>query len=164
MPWFHLGPAGDTFAGALGVAAATLVVGGSILLRWQRNRQQYLLAKIALEKGITDLAPIGPPEWVRSMRHGVMTLVLGLSLMLAGSGGAYWAHGALEQGPPEPATRPTAGEKPGPNPRMEAYHRAMGIHTASLTAIGCGAILGLLGLTRTALARSERRWSTRTQK
>src|SRR5689334_8768765 len=78
------GPAGEAFAAAAGVTAALLLLGGPMLLRFQRQRQQFLLAKGGLERGLTPVSN-DPPVWLQSMRTGVMTLTLGVSLFVAGA-------------------------------------------------------------------------------
>lgn len=98
MP-FHFGPAGDLFAGAFGVAAAVLLIGGAFLLRWQRNRQQFVLAKTALDAGVTRFAS-GPPTWLMSMRQGLTTLTLGVSLLVLGG----MAYGLTRNAPLPPVT------------------------------------------------------------
>src|SRR5665213_2284921 len=46
----------------------------------------------ALERGVTSL-PGGPPLWLISLRQGVMMLVLGAGLVLAGGGIHHVARG-----------------------------------------------------------------------
>lgn len=81
---FLPGPAGDAAAMGFGIAAAVLIVGGSIFLRWQRNRQRFTLMRLAMERGTTAV-PGGPPFWVLSLRQGLLTLTLGIGLLAAGA-------------------------------------------------------------------------------
>lgn len=78
------GPPTDAFAGGFGIAAAIILVGGAILLRWQRTRLQFALMQTALEKGISQL-PGSVPPWLLSLRHGVTILVLGIALGVVGA-------------------------------------------------------------------------------
>jgi len=80
---FPMGAAPEAFAAAFGAASAILLVGGYILLRWQRDRQQFLLMHKAMERGINALAG-GPPFWVVSLRQGLMILTLGVGLLVVG--------------------------------------------------------------------------------
>jgi hypothetical protein len=80
---FPIGAAPEAFAAAFGAAAAILLVGGYVLLRWQRDRQQFLLMHKAMERGINALAG-GPPFWVVSLRQGLMILTLGVGLVVVG--------------------------------------------------------------------------------
>jgi len=162
---------------SFGVTGAILIVGGYVLLQWQRNRYRFQLAKEALERGISE-SPSGPPYWVLSLRQGLMILVLGLGLLLAG--GALYGL-AVGIPPPEsfqtqsttvaPATEATGPSpveakgkapkpKPPPNPTLERWHRAQDQQTIGLATVGCGLVLTLLGAVRTAFARVERRHSS----
>jgi hypothetical protein len=69
--------------GSFGVAGAVVLVGGWILLRFYRDRQQFHLMQTALEKGITAL-PGGVPGWVISLRQGVLAFVLGAGVAVSG--------------------------------------------------------------------------------
>ncbi|HVS70635.1 MAG TPA: hypothetical protein VHQ47_05205 [Phycisphaerae bacterium] len=97
FPW-------DIAAGAFGIAAAIIIAGGAILLRFQRDRYQFRLLHAALDKGITTL-PGSIPPWLLSLRQGVLTLVLGIGLVGAGIGLHAAARHISEA--PQPATRPT---------------------------------------------------------
>ena len=74
----------DIAVGSFGVAAAVLLVGGSVLIRWQRNRQQFLLMQTALLQGLRQF-PAGLPPWVATLRQGITTLALGLGLIVVGA-------------------------------------------------------------------------------
>jgi hypothetical protein len=178
MPWFgHPVPHGtpvDYFAGALGATAALLLVGGAILLRWQRNRQQFILMQSALEKGITSF-PGQPPFWLLSLRQGITTITLGIALIIVGSGAWAIGHGveqptaALANEPPPPPPAQPEGPPEGPpeehrpppprNPIIEKWQRAQMEQTLGQVAMGCGVILLLLGIARTGFARTERRYA-----
>src|SRR5689334_19582298 len=69
--------------GSFGVAAAFLLVGGWVLIRFQRDRQQFKLMQVALERGITTLPGL-VPGWVMSLRQGVLALVLGIGVGIGG--------------------------------------------------------------------------------
>ncbi len=45
----------DAFAGGFGAAAAIVLIGGGVLLRWQRNRLQFALMQTAIERGVTPM-------------------------------------------------------------------------------------------------------------
>ena len=98
----------ESALGVLAVLVALLLVGGSVVLRWQRNRQQFLLMQTALKEGLQRF-PAGPPFWLLSLRQGVMTLTIGVGLL--GVGTAAWM---LAQGV-EPPTQAQlqAGGGPG---------------------------------------------------
>ncbi|NNM85098.1 MAG: hypothetical protein HKL96_04985 [Phycisphaerales bacterium] len=74
---------GSAFGFGLGITAAILIVGGYLVLRWQRDRQQYLLVQAAIERGLSHL-PVAMPLWLASMRQGAMVLALGIGLIIAG--------------------------------------------------------------------------------
>ncbi len=84
MQIYPMAEIADSLAVGFGVAAAVLLVGGSLLLRWQRARLRFALAKIALEKG-TPLFPGAPPLWLMSLRQGIMLIALGIGLMAIGA-------------------------------------------------------------------------------
>lgn len=184
MPLFHLGPAGDAFAGVFGGTAAVLLLGGPLLLRWQRNRQQFLLAQAALAQGVTRF-PKGPPFWLMSLRQGITTLTLGLALLVIG-GVASWltwsatlpaitatsqsltvttqpSQIASPSGLPaqeiEPVGRgPARLGPPAPNPQREEWHRIKSINSLGLMALATSFVLTLLGIVRIAFAGTERRY------
>ncbi len=121
----------DIFAGALGVAAAALLVGGWFLLRWQQGRHQFQITKALIDRGITRLSG-GPPFWLLSMRSGLSVLVLGLGL--TGVGAAPWWLGSRVEMPavasspppqqipsdvPPDRGRPDRRTEPRPGPREE---------------------------------------------
>jgi hypothetical protein len=174
MPFLPLGPAGDTFAGALGVTMAAVLVGGPLALRWQRNRHHFILAQAALAKGITRF-PKGPPFWLLSLRQGITALTLGVGLLIVGSVacGLTWRIDppAVATGPmattspagvafaPEtPPPRPGHDAPPGPNLAVEEWHRLQEINSLGLMMVGSGFILSLLGVMRIAFAATERRY------
>jgi hypothetical protein len=120
---------------SLGVAAVLLVIGG-ILLRWQQDRQRFVLMQTALEKGITQF-PNAPPFWLVSLRQGLTMLALGAALILVGAGafvvgrqvptptvatsvrdGALPENGPRDNGPP-PRQRPPRPDDDGPPGRFE---------------------------------------------
>ncbi len=70
--------------GSFGVAAAVLLVGGWVVLRFYRDRQQFALMQAALERGIAHM-PGAVPGWLISYRQGVLALVVGLGLVVAGA-------------------------------------------------------------------------------
>ena len=157
------GPAGDTALAVAAVAAVLLLFGGPIFLRAQRQRQQYELARLAVEKGTAQL-PLDTPAWLQSMRAGVLTLTLGVALLLAGgvalglSSGATEPAAATQSAPPVrqfdlPGMRP-----PPPSPIDERWHEARAERHIGLTALACGGILSMLGAARLGFARVERRF------
>src|SRR5476649_1551698 len=80
-----MGPIGPAFAAGFGALAAIVLIGGAVLLRWQRTRLQFALMQAALEKGTTPLLG-NAPLWLLSFRQGTMILVLGVGLFLVGGG------------------------------------------------------------------------------
>lgn len=162
-----LGTPVDIFAGSLGATAALLLIGGTLFLRGQRNRQQFILMQTALEKGITSF-PGQAPFWLVSLRQGVITITLGIALIIVGAGA--WGVGstvekptaALASEPPPPPPPPLDGPERRPPPRnpiIEQWLRAQMEETLGQIAIGCGIILLFLGTARTGFARTERRYA-----
>jgi|GEM_PF-1311115 len=168
----------NAFAAGFGVTAAILAIGGIILLRWQRNRNELSLLRAAMEKGVSVLPP-GPPLWLLSLRQGVMILALGVGLCAVGAVG--WAIAARVPPPASPTTVPAAATEPvgpimqlpgrdeQPRPRpvpreareaREAWERAVRQQTLCMALVGGGGILVLLGVVRTGFARVERRHTT----
>jgi hypothetical protein len=181
-----LGTPVDVFAGALGGTAAVLLIGGAIFLRGQRNRQQFALMQTALEKGFTAF-PGQPPFWLLSLRQGITTIALGVALIIVGTGAWVIGHSverpdaaiASEPKPPPPPRLEGPGDGDGPpegrqgppmlggpegrrppqrNPLIEQWQRAQMEETVGQIALGCGVVLLLLGGTRTAFAKTERRY------
>ena len=168
-----------TFMAGFGVAAAAMLVGGMIVLRFQRNRQEFILLKTALERGITQL-PQGQPFWLISFRQGVMTFTLGAGLL--GIGSAAWVMARSVPVPPAepapvvtPATLPAAVEKDGRdraergvkirleqrsfNPGREQWEQARRQLAAGKAMTGAGIVLLLLGVVRMGFARVEKEQS-----
>ncbi len=71
-------------AGSFGVTAAVLLVLGWVALRYHRDRRQFQLMQAALEKGVTNI-PGAVPGWLISLRQGVLSLVLGIGVVVAGA-------------------------------------------------------------------------------
>ncbi len=90
MPW-------EIAIAAFGITAAILLIGGAILLRYQRDRQHFLLMKAALDKGINSF-PGMVPGWLISLRIGALCLILGLGLM--GGGIAFYNAASFIDEPP----------------------------------------------------------------
>jgi hypothetical protein len=117
MPW-------DTAVAAFAVTAAALLVGGGIVLRYQRDRYHFLLTQAALEKGITSFGDAVPP-WLVSLRIGALALVLGIGLI--GAGVAFYRTARWIEEPaigrqpsprdatPSPAAAPAADRAPAAN-------------------------------------------------
>jgi hypothetical protein len=95
-----LATVGEVFFGILGGALALLIIGGGLLLMWQRMRLGHRLMQSAIERGITSFPGV-PPVWLISMRQGVTTLALGVAL--AGFGAVVF--GAADR-VPMPANGP----------------------------------------------------------
>jgi hypothetical protein len=173
----------EVAAGSFGVAAALLLVGGSILLRYQRDRHHFILTQAALEKGLTAL-PNGLPVWVVSLRQGILVMVLGIGLLAAGAGTCILA--TTLPGPPAAATRPvrlppgydnvTAQPQPAParpdgpagpppegphfmpNPEMDHWQRMQNIQLGGVVTLAVGGIVFLLGLVRILFAGAEKKY------
>ena len=110
-----LANAWEVASGSFGIAAAVLLVGGAILLRYQRDRHHFLLAKAALEKGVA-LMPNGLPAWMASMRQGILAAVLGIGLLASGGALGVASHmlpetpsATMEPNMPPPGNEPRAG-------------------------------------------------------
>lgn len=163
---------------SFGVVSAILVVGGYVLLQWQRNSYRFQLSKAALERGLTD-APGGPPYWLTSLRQGIMMLALGIGLLAAGGAG----YGLASNVTPPPvseiqstaiapaaeeatgdagkrAAKPPRPRPPHENPALRRWERAQQQQTVGLAAMGCGLVVTLLGAVRTGFARAERKYSS----
>ena len=80
----EIGMITDAFAAGFGATAAVALIGGAVLLRWQRNRLQFNLMQTAIERGVPPLQG-APPLWLVSLRQGVMILVLGIGLTVIGA-------------------------------------------------------------------------------
>jgi hypothetical protein len=113
----------DSLAVGFGVAAAILLVGGSLLLRWQRARLRFALAKIALEKGM-PLFPGAPPLWLMSLRQGILLIALGIGLLAIGAFAVADAKKVPD--PPESLmnkVQPMPGPMPGEGPMFRGPGR-----------------------------------------
>ena len=179
MPILHLGPAGDAFAGAFGGVAALLLLGGPMLLRWQRNRQQFVLAQAALAQGVTQF-PKGPPFWLMSLRQGIMAFTVGAALLIIGAIATWMTSGLvvppvsatptvvvkpIDAPPPVASTRaiaepaapvPAHAGGPLPNPALDEWRRLKTINSLGLMSLAAGFLLALLGSVRIVFARTER--------
>lgn len=129
--------AAPAFFGGLGVAAAILLVGGWVLLQWQRQRHRFELMRLALERGSPLTA--GIPLWLVSLRQGVVILTLGVGLLIAGAVARGMVRGvqpppvssvrnemrpdAPPPQPPPPPSEQQDGENPGPPPRPDGPAR-----------------------------------------
>jgi hypothetical protein len=165
-----LASAWDDFAVGFGVAAAVLVIGGIILLRWQRNRQSHELMKKAIEQGLTDDTPAHSP-WQAAFRQSLMMLALGTALILLG-GGAWLLASRQGDLSDLPTTQPVEELLSGPKPRdergrltsegrvytqaRERLRHARTLQTASFMLTGTGVIFLMLGGVRMLIARAER--------
>jgi hypothetical protein len=165
---------------------ALLLIGGAVLLRWQRTRLQFSLMQSALERGTSPLLG-GIPLWLLSFRQGTMILVLGAGLFLIGGGMRQASENVpmptvaeMAQMPPRPE-RPEMADRdrrPGPPmrggdehrpglppprhdepPAVELWHRAQDQHAVGTLALASGFILVLLGLVRVIFSFAERKYS-----
>jgi hypothetical protein len=172
MHGFILATMGEAFMGGLGVAAAILLVGGWVLLQWQRQRHRFDLIRSSLERG-TPL-PQGTPLWLISLRQGLLTLTLGVGLLIVGAAARAMVSGvamppasvfaAAVQAAPAPPPPPESDRfeprrPPPPNPVVEQWHQAQAQRAVGQIAMGCGVILVLLGAVRAGLASTERRYA-----
>ncbi len=167
MPQPILAAAMEAFAAGIAIAVAIVVV-GTLGLKWYRVRQEFLLMRIAMEKGLTPMPPV-LPQWLISLRQGLMIVALGASLAVFG--GVGWnlatkvpmpASVAVEEPPPPPEPRNEPGPpKPPPHPHdpaFDAWQRAQAQTAICMAMVGGGGILMLLGLVRIALVPAERRF------
>src|SRR5437867_1421326 len=72
----------EALAAGFGIAAGAVVLGIGIF-RWYRMRQEFILTKLALEKGITQFPPT-QPQWLVSLRQGLLIVALGAGLIVLG--------------------------------------------------------------------------------
>lgn len=118
----HILAAGrEALAAGFAIAVAMAVL-GTFLSRWYRMRQEYLLLRLAMEKGITPPSNPTLPQWLISLRQGVLIVTLGLALAIIG--GIGWRLGMRAQqsqlpnrGIPNATTLPEPTEAPPPPPR-----------------------------------------------
>lgn len=189
MPLPMLGAAMHTAATGLAIAAGAFIA-GTMLLRWYRMRQEFLLLRLALEKGIAPLPP-SQPQWLISLRQGVMILTLGVGIALAGAIGWKLASDVdrpvvssamtipdSEILPPEPPVAEPPGPGRGgaregrprppaprpPDPAFDEWRRAQDQLSACMAMTAGGVILILLGIARLAFVPAERRFSDQIEK
>src|SRR5438874_2667035 len=74
---------GEAMAAGFGIAVGAVVL-GTFVLRWYRMRHEFILTKLALEKGVTLFVPT-QPSWLASLRQGVLILALGATLIVLGA-------------------------------------------------------------------------------
>jgi len=161
------------------ITAAALIVGGGILLRYQRDRHHFLLMKAAIEKGITAF-PGATPGWLISLRVGTLSLVMGIGLLVVGiflhihtsdvvvTGGANTPlppgyvspeNGVRRPPPAAPANGPQSdAPPPPPSPEMERQHRIENQELVGKVAFCAGIILMMLGTVRILFSRLERKY------
>lgn len=151
--------------GCFGVAAAILLIGGSVMLRAQQNRHRFELAKKSLETG--HPLPPAEPLWKGLHRQAQSILAVGLGLLIVGS--VAWISGTGVERPAQmefatPATKELSNpfgppRPPKPTPEAELWQRAQMRQAIGQSAMGCGVILTLLGLSRRSAAKTERQSS-----
>jgi hypothetical protein len=107
VAWMPLATVPEAFAGGFGAAAAIVLIGGGVLLRWQRNRLQFNLMQSAIERGVTAPLPGAAPLWLLSLRQGVSILMLGVGLLIAGY--VTWTAAKGVPMPTGPTTQAVAG-------------------------------------------------------
>jgi hypothetical protein len=105
----------EALAAGFGTAVA-LVVLGTFLLRWYRMRQEFALMKVALEKGMTPQFMPTQPQWLISLRQGVMIIALGVGLTVIGAIG--WNIASKVQRPG--AGAPGLADAPVPSAAIDA--------------------------------------------
>jgi hypothetical protein len=76
------------------VAALGIIAGAFI--SWQRDRERFILARMAIEKGL-GAVPGMPAPWIRSLRSALSILIVGIGLMIVG--GAAWGLARGGQSP-----------------------------------------------------------------
>lgn len=164
--------------GSFGIVAAVVLLGGSVFLRAQQNRYRFELAKKSLETGVP--LPLPEPTWKGLHRQAQSILAVGIGLLIVGA--VAWGSGANVERPaevrmqattaPAPAPAPPPGYRddgpgdvlgrgtpPPPPPRpsldVEQWQHAQVRIAIGQTAMGCGVILTLLGLSRRSAAKTE---------
>jgi hypothetical protein len=155
---------------AFGITAALIIAGGWVFLQYRRDQLHYKVVTLALDRGLQAL-PGSVPAWIRSLRQGILILLLGVGLLGAGIvfyAAAGWvdempANPRVEV-PPTPAGAPTtAGASMPPHPappppNLPRWERMERLKLIGLVAMCTGGILILLGIARIAFARIERRY------
>lgn len=175
----------ETVAAGVSIAGAAIIV-GILLLRWYRVRQEFLLLKFSLEKGVPLLVPT-QPQWLVSLRQGLLIATLGTGMVIVGAVG--WTLAAdVPQPPAERLTNPTtqlaepepppppppgrgrgpeAREEPHPrppappprDPAFMKWERAQTQTAVCMSIVGGGVLLILLGGVRIAFVPAERRFA-----
>ena len=158
---------------AFGVAAAFIIAGGWVFLQYRRDQLHYKVVTLALDRGLQAL-PGSLPPWMRSLRQGILILLLGVGVMASGIlfreearvVSDIPANAQVEVPPPPPgypsvvaATTPPHPVPPSNLPRWERIER---LNLIGLVAICTGGILILLGIARVSFARIERRYLNET--
>ena len=87
-----LATAMQAFAVGIGIAVVA-----TFLLRWYRMRQEFILMRLALERGLNPQLIPPQPQWLISLRQGLMIIALGVGLLTAGAIG--WSMAAKVQRP-----------------------------------------------------------------
>jgi hypothetical protein len=157
---------------AFGIAAALIIAGGWVFLQYRRDQMHYKVITLALDRGLQTL-PGSVPSWVRSLRQGVLILLLGVGVLAAGILFHVEAgyvdempvNPRVEVPPTAPATPPgtlaALPPRPAPPPaNMPRWERMEQLKLIGLVNMCSGGILILLGIARTSFARIERRYLT----
>ncbi len=159
------------------IAAAFFVVGGFLLLQWQKNRYRYQLLRIAVERG-DPMWSFDTVDWLGSLRRAVATLVLGIGLACIGT--FLWTQRPLAAPPPERMAETNSAETghrsdvsvteqvahmigvnqpkrpPHKSPEHEAWERLQKQQAIGLSFLGAGVLLVLIGTVNCGFAWIER--------
>jgi hypothetical protein len=154
---------------AFGISAALIIAGGWVFLQYRRDQMHYKVITLALDRGLQTL-PGSVPSWVRSLRQGILILLLGVGVLAAGvlfrveagNVAEMPASPRVEIPPTAPAPQPgtmAAPPRPAPPPaNLPRWERMEQLKLIGLVNMCSGGILILLGIARISFARIERRY------
>jgi len=153
---------------AFGITAALVFGGGWILLQYKRDQMHYKLAGMALERGLQAM-PGSMPGWLRSLRHGILLLLVGVGVLGSGivfhmrAGGVDDVPASAAVDVARPALNTDAVAHPAPPPPPPGMPRWERVQQLKLIGLinGCaGGILILVGVARISFARIERQFAS----
>ena len=155
---------------AFGITAGLIIAGGWVFLQYRRDQMHYKVITLALDRGLQTL-PGSVPSWVRSLRQGILILLLGVGVLAAGilfrveagNVAEMPANPHMEVPPAAPATQSgtMAATPPHPAPppaNLPRWERMEQLKLIGLVNMCSGGILMLLGIARISFARIERRY------
>lgn len=154
-----------TWASSFGITAAFLIIGSYTLLRWQRSRHEFELAKLALERG-GEIARTNSKSWLDGLRRAIGTL--GIGLVIVTTAGFVWFDARTVPLPDKAelltwyASNSTSADghrRPPHPPNKEAWDRAQERLNFAICGASIGGSLVILGLVGISFAVAEQRLS-----